>query len=337
MRQIVKYIFLFMVGATFFACQSDDNENTGLSGTDITAFAITGHESSHAEIDATNHTIYLRLPATVTNGSKLCPTFTLSEGATASIRDEEQISGTTAVNFNRVVTYTVTAENGSQADWKITVTNNDYTVDWGLGHFLSEEYAENGASPDGFYLQQHGTGAYSDDNCGPTCAVMAARWAMPSYSGSVEEARDEIERSTVDNGVAWFPQDILKYLSARDFDVSMSQLPTIESQFVEFVSNELREGRLLIICLNMKYVSLDNSGKDNNRVNKFYPGEIGHFLVVKGYKTVDGVVWMEVNDPWGLDLKYADGTYKGNNRYYRAGELAVATANHQTNVVVVNR
>ena len=148
---------------------------------------------------------------------------------------------------------------------------------------------------------------------------------------------DEIERSTVDNGVAWFPQDILKYLSAHDFDVSMSQLPTIESQFVEFVSNELREGRLLIICLNMKYVSLDNSGKDNNRVNKFYPGEIGHFLVVKGYKTVDGVVWMEVNDPWGLDLKYADGTYKGNNRYYRAGELAVATANHQTNVVVVNR
>ena len=338
MKRIIEYLFLLVAGTTFFACQSDDNGNTGLSGTDIIAFSISGYESANAEINATNHTIYLQLPANVTSGSGLCPLFSLSEGATASIRDEEQISGSTTVNFNRVVTYTITAENGTETDWKVSVTNNDYTIDWGLGHFLADEYAENGAAPDGFYLQQHNTGDYSNDNCGPACAVMAARWATnSSYSGTVEMARNEIEHSSVDNGVAWFPQDILRYLSSHDFNASLRQLPTIENQFVDFVTEELQNGHLLIICLNMSYVTLDNSGRDNNRVNKFYPGEIGHFLVVKGYKIVDGVVWIEVNDPWGLDLKYADGTYKGNNRYYRAGELSMATANHQTNAVVISR
>ena len=69
MKRIIKYLFIFALSATFFACSSEDNDNTGLSGTDITAFAITGYESANAEIDATNHTIYLQLPTSVKNFS----------------------------------------------------------------------------------------------------------------------------------------------------------------------------------------------------------------------------------------------------------------------------
>ena len=339
MKRIIKYLFLFVAMTTFFACSSDDNGDAVFSGADITAFSITGYESSQAEINATDHTIFLQLPATVKYGNELCPIFTLSEGATASVREEEQVSGSSTVNFTRVVTYTVTAENGTQTDWKVTVTNNDYSVEWGLGHFISDEYTGNGKSPDGFYLQQQHTGEYSNNNCGPTCAVMAARWADPSYSGTVEEARNHIlysQYSTDDpTDLSWHPQDVEDYLVDYGFDAVIETLPSVESQFVTFVTDRLKEGKLMVICLNMSYVTQAASGA-NIRINKYYNGTNGHFLVIKGYKIVDGVVWMEINDPWGLDLKYTDGTYYGNNRYYRAGELA-RTYNWNSRVVVVSR
>lgn len=319
MKQIIRSLFLVVASVVFFACQDDNSETNGLSGTDITAFAIEGHE---ADIDPDACTITLQLPSSVKSGVGLIPSFSLSEGASASVRKDEQVSGVSEVNFNHVVTYTVTAENGTQKDWRVTVSNNDYSVGWGLGHFISEEYAENGRSPDGFYLQQQHTGEYADVNCGPACAVMAARWAEPSYSGTVEEARNYILYSTVEpSDHSWRPQDVEKYLSDNGFEAEIETLPQAESQFVTFMTDRLKDGRLIIICLNMSYVSLAASG-ENIRVNKYYNGTNGHFLVVKGYKIVDGTVWMEVNDPWGLDLEYTDGTYYGNNRYYRAGELA---------------
>ena len=36
-----------------------------------------------------------------------------------------------------------------------------------------------------------------------------------------------------------------------------------------------------------------------------------------------------------MNLKYADGSYKGNNRYYRAGELSIATSKHNTNAIII--
>ena len=115
----------------------------------------------------------------------------------------------------------------------------------------------------------------------------------------------------------------------------MITLETIEDKFVTQITNELKNGHIIIICLDMQYVTFDKNGNSEYRIHKFYNGTIGHFLVVKGYKIVDGTVWMEVNDPWGMNLKYADGSYKGNNRYYRAGELSIATSKHNTNAIII--
>lgn len=337
MKRIIFHIILLcLAGTVFFSCQSgDDNSTEPLSDTDITAFSINGCEGK-AIIDAEKKTVYLQIPSSVKSGSNLCPEFSLSEGASASVNNQLQTSGHSKVDFKSVVTYTITAGNKTdQSQWKITVTNNDYSTGWGLGCFITEEHSNDGNSPDGFYLQQHNTGASSDNNCGPTCAVMAARWANPTFPSTVENARDEIPRSTVDGGMQWFPQDVQAYLGNHGITISMMTLNQIEDQFVTQVTNELKNGHLVLICLDMQYVTFDKSGNPEYRINKFYNGTTGHFLVIKGYKIADGVVWMEVHDPWGMDLKYADGSYKGASRYYRAGELSIATTKHNTNAVVI--
>jgi hypothetical protein len=90
-----------------------------ITETDIVTFAIT-EQTGPATIDAVNHTVAFEVlgGTVVTN---LAPTFTLSEGATATVSDIAQISGTTTNNFSNPVTYTITAEDGTTTqDWTIT-------------------------------------------------------------------------------------------------------------------------------------------------------------------------------------------------------------------------
>lgn len=330
--------FLFFIAAVFLfsACQdNDDNGAQDLSGTDIITFSVNGYPEEGV-IDPDNKTVYLQVPPSIKSGTNLCPQFTLSEGATATVNNQEQISGSSKLDFKSTVTYTITAGNRiNQSQWKVTVTNNNYSIPWGLGYFIAEEHSNNGNSTNGFYLQQHDTGPYSNDNCGPTCAVMAALWANTSFSYSVEDARNEIQKSTIDGSIPWYPQDVQAYLNNHGIATSMMTLETIEDKFVTQITNELKKGHIIIICLDMQYVTFDKNGSSEYHIHKFYNGTIGHFLVIKGYKIVDGTVWMEVNDPWGMNLKYADGSYKGNNRYYRGGELSIATSKHNTNAIII--
>lgn len=337
MKKNTLYFLCFITAAFLFsACQDkDDNEAQDLSGTDMLTFSVNGY-SGEGIIDSDNKTIYLQVPVSIKSGTNLCPRFTLSEGATATVNNQEQISGNSKQDFKSTVTYTITAGNKTdQSQWKVTITNNDHSIPWGLGYFIAEEHSNNGNSSNGYYLQQHDTGPYSNDNCGPTCAVMAALWTDPSFPYSVEEARNEFPKSTIDGSITWYPQDVQAYLNHHGITTSMITLETIEDKFVTQITNELKNGHIIIICLDMQYVTFDKNGNSEYHIHKFYNGTIGHFLVVKGYKIVDGTVWMEVNDPWGMNLKYADGSYKGNNRYYRAGELSIATSKHNTNAIII--
>ncbi len=91
----------------------------GSSETDIVTFAF-AEQTGPATIDAANHTIAIEvLGGTATS---LVPTFTLSEGATATVSDIAQTSGTTANDFTNAVTYTLTAEDGTTQEWVVTVT-----------------------------------------------------------------------------------------------------------------------------------------------------------------------------------------------------------------------
>ncbi len=71
-------------------------------------------------INSETATVYLE----VLNGTDLTtlvPSFTLSEGATAFIGSEEQVSGQSVVNFTTPVTYTIVAENGNEKLWVVTI------------------------------------------------------------------------------------------------------------------------------------------------------------------------------------------------------------------------
>lgn len=341
MRLLFLGVLFFAWAGVFQACSGDDDGEPGsFQESDMLSFSISGY-TAEAQIDVANRNIWLQLPETQKTGKGLTPVFALSEGATASVQGTSQESGVSKVDFNGRVTYKVKAADGSTSDWKVTVTNNKYTVDWGLGCFLSEEHSNNGSRPKGYYLQQQNTGAYSSNNCGPAVATMAAMWSDPQFSKSVSEARDAIPRGQ-DGGINWYPGDLYSYLSSNGIPSKTVQLPStslsdvqLRAQFQDQVRGYVDAGELVVLCLNMSYVSYYAQQDPEFRVNKYYDAQFGHFILVKGYKIVDGRAFFEVHDPWGLDKKYADGTYKGANRYYLSDELS-KTPQHNRNAVVVS-
>ena len=107
----------------------------------------------------------------------------------------------------------------------------------------------------------------------------------------------------------------------------------MKEKFPVQVKAHIDAGELVIVCLSMSYISKNETGDSETRVDKYYSGTMGHFLLIKGYKVVDGELFFECNDPWGLGLTYEDGTPVGANRYYRAEELALS-GNHNYYAVI---
>ncbi|MEQ8810281.1 MAG: cadherin domain-containing protein, partial [Imperialibacter sp.] len=81
---------------------------------DILTFALT-QQTGPATIDNVDHTVTMEVNAG-TSLTSLVPTITLSDGATS-----DPVSGMSK-NFTSAVTYTVTAEDGTDQDWEVTVT-----------------------------------------------------------------------------------------------------------------------------------------------------------------------------------------------------------------------
>jgi photosystem II stability/assembly factor-like uncharacterized protein len=91
------------------------------TASDIITFDITEQTGAATIIDANFNNIALAVPFG-TDVTALVASFTLSEGATATVGTTEQISGTTANDFTAFVTYTVTAEDGIAFDyWTVMV------------------------------------------------------------------------------------------------------------------------------------------------------------------------------------------------------------------------
>ncbi len=90
------------------------------TGTVITAFSIPNQVSSN--INSTVDTISVVMPYN-TDLTALIPNFSLSNGATAQVGSDVQVSGTTANDFTSTVTYLITAMDlTTTKDWKVTVT-----------------------------------------------------------------------------------------------------------------------------------------------------------------------------------------------------------------------
>ncbi|MBN1182888.1 MAG: T9SS type A sorting domain-containing protein [Bacteroidales bacterium] len=95
------------------------------NGTDILSYSLPSQVGS-AIIDNEEHTIELDVEPS-SNLSNLIASFTLSNGAYATIGATLQESGITANNFTTTVTYRVIADNGDFQDWDILVNRILYT------------------------------------------------------------------------------------------------------------------------------------------------------------------------------------------------------------------
>ncbi len=86
-------------------------------------------QTGEAVIDAVKHTVYIEVEYE-TELTDLVASFTLSEGATATVDGDDQETGVTPNDFSKPVTYTIASEDGEIVqDWIITVVKepNDET------------------------------------------------------------------------------------------------------------------------------------------------------------------------------------------------------------------
>jgi hypothetical protein len=198
---------------------------------------------------------------------------------------------------------------------------------YGLGKELVNEQSNNVSY--NWYYDQMNSGAYSNVNCGPTSVTMALKWAKADFTKTPVDARN-VYRSS---GGWWYTDDIINYLnqfSVTNYTIAMTQFNSIQS--------ELNAGNIAILCLDMYYIR--SQEKDKWHLDKFYTASTkswGHFIVIKGYKTVDNNIYYEVYDPYCFGMKYTDGTFKGKDRYYRSEDLNSAVSTWWNYAIIVTK
>lgn len=186
---------------------------------------------------------------------------------------------------------------------------------WGLGFELQKEKSNNVNYT--WYLDQMNSGVHNLVNCGPSTVTMAIKWYNQQFTGTAEDARNTYRSE----GGWWYTNDIINYLdkySVPNYTIALSD--------INLVVNEIDKGNIVIICLDMHYLS--ESETSNWHLDKFYSTGAygwGHFFVVKGYKTVDSQLLFEIYDPYSFGRAYSDNTLKGIDRFYRSTEIDAST------------
>jgi len=180
-----------------------------------------------------------------------------------------------------------------------------------------------------WYIDQGNTGQFSGVNCGPTSVTMAIKWADESFTGTPETARAMYHPS----GGWWYTDNIIGYLnycSVNNYVVTLHDMSVLRA--------ELDKGNIAILCLDMYFIRDETKGRWH--VDKFYPTANtgwGHFIVVKGYRMVDGKYFFEAYDPYGFAKAYTNGSPKGKNRYYRSEDIDDSTGRWWDFAIVVTR
>ncbi|MDR0620077.1 MAG: hypothetical protein LBG17_09285 [Bacteroidales bacterium] len=184
---------------------------------------------------------------------------------------------------------------------------------YSFGTALTSEHSNNVGYD--WYVDQGTTGNYSGINCGPACVTMAIKWANPDFTGTTEDARNHYlpER----NGW-WYTDDITGYLS--EYNVPNA---TVSFPDADVLITQLDEGNIVILCLDMYYIR--SQEYEQWPVDKFYSTNgagWGHFIVVKGYKTLGDRVFLEAYDPYSLGHRYVkNNMFMGLDRLYRAEDI----------------
>jgi hypothetical protein len=301
--------------ATMWSCHTPNDE------TEILFYSLE-MDQSEVEVRVSGTHIYIEFPDNITSASSLVAEFELSEGAIALVKDIIQVSGQSLNNYEKPISYEIQAEDEiTKRMWNVTSSNNPYTSNWGMGGFQKVVVSNDREYE--WYMDQRNTGTYSNNNCGPTTTVMASLWSDPEYTNTPSDARS-IYRP---EGGWWYTSDIKNYLDDYGIPNYTIQLGSTSSSTVALLKRELDQGSIAILCLDMYFV--DYQAVHEFRTNKFYTTtneEWGHFMLIKGYREVDGELYWEAYDSNSWGTTYSDGTLKGKNRYYHSKEIHEATS-----------
>ena len=273
----------------------------------------------HSDIQLNIHRIDVRVPDSILSGTGLTADFTLSRGASAAVDGIPQQIRVTRNDFEKELRYTVTAaDRQTRQEWTVQATNNNYSLSWGLGHFINHFTSNDRAY--NWYIDQGNSGEYASVNCGPASVTMAIHWADSGFTKTALEARQTYQTA----GGWWYTSDVNLYLNKYSIMHAIIGLSDNEDSFRTILGRQLDHQQIIILCLDMDHVRQSANGAF--RVDKFYPTTPGwgHFIVLKGYHKVDQEVFFESYDPYSFGSVNADNSLRGQGRFYRYEDLANA-------------
>lgn len=201
---------------------------------------------------------------------------------------------------------------------------------WGMGTKVTKSVS-NDRSYD-WYRDQMDTGRNAAMNCGPTVIEMSARWKDPDTNIKVEEIVDKyIPDETVYMGAHY--TDLQRWMKNYDIDYKLLRDYDLNS-----IEEDLNKGNIIIIGLDMKlltYNPVTTEHFDSYFNNAAVDGVIYHYVIVKGYREVDGVLYFETYDPGSAGYTYEDGQPIGKDRYYRADEFIEAARGYFPDCIII--
>ncbi len=315
--KIIQFLFIWFLLSGSISCSKKD-QPASVSVASIQNFSLFPGKDI-ASMDLSRHWISVRVPDTVLSGTALAASFTITTGASLSVNGLIQQSGITKNDFGNDLHYTLISSDGhNEQDWTVQAFNNDYSLSWGLGHFINS-YTSNDRNYN-WYIDQSTSGNFAGVNCGPASVTMAIKWADPDFTKTALDARMTYEVS----GGWWFTSDIDSYLTDNQITHAIIALTDHADSTAAILKQQLMNQQIIILCLDMNHVR--STTETSYRTDKFYATtpDWGHFIVLKGYKTADGELFFEAYDPYSFGLKNDDNTLKGMNRYYRFEDLAAA-------------
>jgi hypothetical protein len=243
--------------------------------------------------------------------------FQLSSGSKAYVNGVLQKSSETANDFTKPIKYIVTNESNKTSEWAVRFQSNNFRI--GLGSNV--EY-ENRLPIDHsmyYYVTQDIAGVNRTGNGGAACIAMALRWASPDNVG--------VTATDIKKGIMSTTElfDILKREQIPLKIVQVSILPDY-SEITECID----KGLMVILCVDFAHIPYN--AVSFVRIHRFwdlqtfgFQNTATHFIVIKGYKKVDGKLYYESYDPFSQNQRYSDnGEPKGYNRYYLAENIRQA-------------
>ncbi len=319
---LLRYLLFITVLAQLFSCQKDEGLALDLKSKPF-EFGIIG-ELYPVIKDENAKSLQIVIPQD--SNKAVLTAFFSGSGQSGLLNSQLIVNQKQVSNFSAPVQLTLkSSDNSSSTNWTVIVKTESEAL--GLGTHVSESKSLDRNYE--YYQQQQGSGTFSGVNCGPAVSTMAAQWADPKFDKTVTEARNAI----LPKGGGWYTSNVMEYLQAAEVNSMMVSLTNFNAN----IRNCIDRDYLVILCLDMFYVNYNANSKQ--QTDKFYVSTkkgTGHYIVVKGYKLVDGKLYLEVYDPNSNGAKNpVSNELKGKNRYYLADQLKAATENWWNYAIVV--